>query len=120
MRAFRKKAALAFLIFFLACVEPRVYPQTTSTAVNTVFSIVQQEHCPMKILSVSQSVTDYVNGSKIRNQTLKEIDTFRIGWVAIFASGAPKVSVGKVLHSEKLKPGEVAIVPAQKIAPLAG
>src|SRR5438132_2784797 len=106
--------AVAMLIAFLQCVSWLLYSQS-SPIVNTVFSIMQQDHCPMKILQVSHTTSDYLTQAKIRNQTLKNVESYRVGWVMRFSTGKAKVGVGKVIRiKDALKPGEVVNVPAQR------
>src|SRR5436305_13011678 len=103
----------AVLIIFLHCVSWLLCQQSIPV-VNTVFTVIPQERCPMKILQVNHSVTDYLTHAKIRNQTLNRIDSYRIGWIVLFPNGTPGLTLKKAVRiKDSLKPGEVLNLPAQ-------
>lgn len=118
MRAAQAIRALAIPMVVLPCVALLAYPQSV-VIVNTLFTVAQQEQCPIKILQVSHTSSDYLSGAKIRSQTLNQIESYRIGWVILFPTGKTKLDVGKTICiKDGLKPGEVDTVPAQKISPI--
>lgn len=114
----QKIRARVISMVVLPCVSLLTYPQSV-VVVNTLFTVAPQEQCPMKILQVSHTSSDYLSGAKIRSQTLNQIESYRVGWVILFPTGKMKLDVGKtILIKNGLKPGEVDTLPAQKISPI--
>ena len=70
-------------------------------------------------MQVNHSVTDYLTHAKIRNQTLNQIDSYRIGWIVLLPNGTPGLILKKAVRiKDGLKPGMVLDVPAQNIGPI--
>src|SRR5437764_6511261 len=92
-------------------------PQTSSTP-QTRFTIVLQENCPLKILRVAHTSLDDNTQVKLRNQTLKGITSYQIGWIVLIPQSAPSIALGKPVNlpGSGLKPGEVAETAVRKIA----
>src|SRR5205085_3603760 len=89
----------------------------TESAVQGRFTTLQLETCPLRILQLTHSSTDLASHAKIRNQTMNRIQSYRMGWIALFHNASPKITLGKIVNiGGGLRPGEVAEMPAQKIA----
>jgi hypothetical protein len=93
----------------------------TAPADQSRFTTLQVESCPLRILQLTHTSTDLASHAKLRNQTLNRIESYRIGWIAIFTSAPPTIALGKIVNIPSgLKPGEVAEMPAQKVANIPG
>ena len=93
----------------------------TESAGQCRFTTLQLETCPLRILQLTHSSTDLASHAKVRNQTMNRIQSYRMGWIALFHNASSKITLGKIVNiGGGLRPGEVTEMPAQKIAVIPG
>jgi hypothetical protein len=108
----RKVPLGVLLLVFCACSQG-AFAQGSGTGML----FLPQSDAPAILIETTHGVKDLLESAKLKNRSNQVITGYRIGWVAVYASGREKIGLGLPVDLPLgIRPGATIDVPAQGVS----